>query len=195
MRADLWSKNDDDMLTSLYISHSAGQIAKRLGRSRASIKNRAAKLGLKKSCNPGRFSLGQTPWNAGSHYVAGGRSSETRFKTGHRPHTWNPIGHERVSKDGYLQRKLTDTGVTRRDYVFVHRLIWRWHDKTVPAGHALIFKDGNKRNFDINNLEVIPRAELMRRNSVHNYPKEIAQLVQLRGAINRKINARERNAA
>jgi hypothetical protein len=33
------------------------------------------------------------------------------------------------------------------------------------------------------------RAESMRRNSYHNYPKELAQLIQLRGALNRKINA------
>jgi hypothetical protein len=34
----------------------------------------------------------------------------------------------------------------------------------------------------------------MRRNSLHNQPREIRQLIQLRGALNRKINARSKNA-
>jgi hypothetical protein len=40
-------------------------------------------------------------------------------------------------------------------------------------------------------LELISRAENMRRNSYHTrYPKEVAQLIQLRGALNRQINKR-----
>jgi len=35
----------------------------------------------------------------------------------------------------------------------------------------------------------------MRRNSYHTrYPKEVAQLIQLKGALNRKINRRSRQA-
>ena len=40
-------------------------------------------------------------------------------------------------------------------------------------------------------LDCITRVENMRRNSYHNnYPKEVAQLIQLRGALNRKIKNR-----
>ena len=42
-------------------------------------------------------------------------------------------------------------------------------------------------------LELVSRAELMRRNSRHaRYPPEVNQLIQLKGALNRKINARSK---
>lgn len=85
---------------------------------------------------------------------------------------------------------LTDTGVTRRDFVCIHHIVWREAGREIPSGHALVFRDGNKRNFALNNLELVSRAELMRRNSVHNYGPEIARIHQLQGAITRQINKR-----
>ena len=42
---------------------------------------------------------------------------------------------------------------------------------------------------------LMTRAELMKRNSYHNrYPKEVARLVQLRGAVTRQINKRSNQA-
>ena len=46
-----------------------------------------------------------------------------------------------------LERKLTDTGVTRRDFVCIHHIIWREAGREIPPGHALVFKDGNKWKF------------------------------------------------
>lgn len=43
-------------------------------------------------------------------------------------------------------------------------------------------------------VELITRQELMKRNTLHRYPKPIAQLIQLRGALNRQINKRDRRA-
>lgn len=40
----------------------------------------------------------------------------------------------------------------------------------------------------LDRVECISLAENMRRNSYHNYPKEIALAIQLRGVLNRKIN-------
>ncbi|BBI51055.1 hypothetical protein HORIV_34760 [Vreelandella olivaria] len=58
----------------------------------------------------------------------------------------------------------------------------------------MIFRDGDKRNFAPANLELISRAELMRRNSYLNLPEPLPQIVQLRGALNRKINSRSKQA-
>lgn len=138
-----------------------------------------------------RFKPGQEPWNSGTHFASGGRSVETRFKPGNKPHTWRPIGTELISKEGYLERKVTDTGVTEHDYVPVHHLVWREAGREIPKGSVLVFRDGDKRNFAIDNLELVTRQELMRRNSIHNCGPEIAQLIQLRGAISRQINQRE----
>lgn len=190
-----WTAAEDAALRRLYAEHSTAATARMLGRTHAAIKNRVNALGLQKGHNSGRFLPGEAPWNKGTPFEAGGRSAETRFQKGNRPHTWNPIGHTRTRSDGYMERKVSDTGCTRRDYVLIHHLVWRMHGATVPRGHALVFKDGDRRNFDIHNLELVTRSELMRRNTIHNYPHEIAQLVQLRGVINRQIHRHQRKAA
>lgn len=207
-----WTEQELATVRAMYADTKTEKLAAMLGRTERAVYMAADKLGLKKSaaylaspeaCRLRRgahvgaatqFKPGHTTWNKGTNFTAGGRSAETRFKPGNKPHTWHPLGHERLSKEGYLQRKMADTGCTRKDYVPVHHLIWKAAGREIPAGHALTFRDGNKRNFALENLELVTRSELMRRNSYHNYPKEVAQAIQLRGALNRKINARSKNA-
>lgn len=189
-----WSAADDDALRRLYTELSASAVARHLGRTRSAVRNRITALGLRKDTNGGRFLPGQQPWNKGIRYTAGGKSAQTRFKKGNRPHTWHPIGHTRVTKDGYLQRKTADTGCTRRDYAHIHHLVWRMHGGAVPAGHALVFRDGDRLNLDINNLELITRAELMRRNTVHRLPPDLKQVVDLKRQLSRKLTYLERSS-
>lgn len=205
-----WTAEQIDTLRRLYPTHTGQQIADLLGLTLKKVYSKANTLGLNKPGDwiaersrrlmadpnhPGRrtwFAPGQAPHNKGKPFPAKGRSIDTQFKAGCVPHTWRPIGTDRVSKEGYLQRKVSDTGVTRRDYVAVHHLVWRMHGNALPVGHALVFRDGDKRNLDINNLELVHRAELMRRNSVHQLPKEAALAAQLVGCIRRQINRRTR---
>jgi hypothetical protein len=143
--------------------------------------------------NKTSFKPGHKPWNYGlKGFNAGGRNSETRFKKGNRPHQWKPIGHERITDEGYLQRKVADTGESRRDYVNVHWLLWIEHYGEIPPGMLIVFKDRNPKNIVIENLECISRSENLRRNSVHRLPKEVALATQLVGAINRKLNRYQR---
>lgn len=108
-----------------------------------------------KTGRTGRFEEGHKP--AANAKPKG--PNRTTFKKGHRPHTWRPIGTERVTGDGYRQRKITDTGNTVNDYVEVHRLVWEEHNGTIPDGYIVTFRDGNRLNCDINNLMLISRAE------------------------------------
>lgn len=213
MSRHTWTADEIATLRRLYPTHTGQQIADVLGLSLKKVYSKAHGLGLNKPGDwiaersrrlmedpnhPGRrtwFAAGHAPHNKGKPFPAKGRAVETQFKKGMVPHTWRPIGHERVSKEGYLQRKITDTGVTRRDFVAIHHLVWRLHGHTVPQGYALCFVDGDKRNFDINNLELVHRSELMRRNSVHRLPKEAALAYQLVGCIRRQINRRDRQEA
>lgn len=207
-----WTDEQDAELRRLYPNHTAEAIAAQIGRPLSSVRQRAHTLGLRKSRgwiaeqsrirtadpnHPGRntrFRSGRRTWNKGMKGLNLGGTA-TQFKPGHRPHTWRPIGTYRVSKDGYLQSKLADTGNTLRDYVFVHHLIWRMHGGRIPRGHALVFRDGDKANLDINNLELITRAELMARNTRHRLPPELNRVIALRAALNRRINNLERRAA
>lgn len=195
-----WMPDDDAKLRNLYNTMTDRQIGEALGRNKSAVKNRAHKLGLKKPAgfgNAGCFPKGATPWNKGVHYTAGGRSAETQFKPGVRQgvavRLYQPIGTERLSKDGYLQRKVNDDMPLQRRWRGVHILLWEAVNGPLPKGHALIFKDGNKRNITLDNIELITRADLMRRNSYHQYGKEIASVMQLRGAITRQINKQGKN--
>lgn len=194
-----WSPEDLETLAKLYPDTDNKTLAHMFRRTTFSIKNQANLQGLQKSeaymaTKPGCFKPGIVPWNTGIHYSAPG-SEHTRFKKGHVPPNWRPIGTERVTKDGYLERKLHDTGRMRHDWVPVSHIEWQKHNgRPVPEGHAVMFKDEDKRNFAPANLELISRADLMRRNSYLHLPPEIAQIVQLRGALTAKINRRSRQA-
>lgn len=122
----------------------------------------------------GQFPQKGQPWNKGVNYIPGGNSQRTQFKKGCKPHTWKPIGHIRTTPEGYQEIKKTDTGTTRHDYVSLHRLEWEKHHGPIPKGHVVIFKDGNKNNIHINNLECLTRAELskLNANGYTKMPKE-----------------------
>lgn len=200
-----WTEAEQATLRQHYADTRTAELAALLGRSERSVYLAANALGLKKSeaylkspagnyfiRNPRigqatAFKPGHATWNKGRHYQAGGRSRETQFKPGHQPHTWQPVGHERIGKGGYLQRKISDTGNTQADYALVHHLVWLAAGRSIPPGHALTFRDGDKRNFALDNLVLLTREALMQRNSYHHYPEAIARAIQLRGALNRKI--------
>lgn len=193
-----WTAAEDAILTELYRQFSAGEIAARMDRSRASIKGRLNVLGLKKPpghTNPGRFVSGQPSWNKGMKGLQIGGVA-TQFKPGHlggrAALIKQPIGAERISKDGYLQRKVNDDPVFHRRWRFVHVMLWEAAHGPVPAGHALAFKNGDKTDIRLDNLECISRRELMRRNTVHNYPPELVQVMRLKGAITKRIATRQK---
>jgi hypothetical protein len=144
---------------------------------------------------------GQEPWNKGTHFVAGGRSAETRFKPGSKPHTWVPVGSCRVAPDGVLEQKVNDLpGPNSVRWKPVARLVWEAEHGPIPAGYSVVFKRGRQTTdrelITLDALECLSRSELMARNSLHNYPKEIVGAVLLLGAMKRKIRERaEKEAA
>ncbi len=205
----LWSDDERALLRKLFPHFTSLAVAKTMGRTISSIEGQASKMGLYKTAehlqehggrwNPdhpksvaARFQKGLVPWNKGKHVVAGGRSAETRFKPGSKPGNWLPIGSERITKDGYLQRKLHDTGYPPRDWVSVHHIVWKGAGRDIPKGFRLAFKDGNKQNVVLDNLELVSIADLMQRNTIHNLPPELREVIRLRATIVRKINRHER---
>ena len=124
----------------------------------------------------GRFEKGHRPHNYGRKgWSAGGRSVETRFKAGKRGSKWVPIGSERVTKDGILQRKVSDTGYSPGDWKSVHSLVYEQHYGPIPDGHIVVFRDGERTNIEPDNLMLRSRAELLCLNR-HRYRKAPAEL-------------------
>lgn len=94
------------------------------------------------------------------HSTSTSNQIEPHSKKGNIPHNTKPIGTERISKEGYTEVKTTERG----RWEMKHNIIYKQHFGEIPPAHVVSFKDKNKQNFDITNLECISRAELARRN-------------------------------
>jgi hypothetical protein len=104
---------------------------------------------------------------------------------------WKPVGATRVNVEGFLEQKIKKQNGTRR-WKRVHVLLWEADNGPIPKGFIVTFKDGNKRNFDPLNLQLVSRAEIFMKNSGHSYGPEIEQLVRLRCLITRKIGKQDK---
>jgi len=214
-----WNAGETALLLACFAEKRTEDVAIALGRTPAQISRMAYKLGLKKS--PGylatmqaetnrkleaagersRFPKGNVPVNKGvkNPGVSPGRMAETQFRKGGRSRNWRTVGTVVTDTDGYLRVKIREqipgeaTGMGNcRVWPFLHRHTWEKANGPIPAGHALIFKDRDRRNTSLDNLELLSRADLMRRNTLHNLPPELVEVIQLRGVVNRAINRRQR---
>jgi hypothetical protein len=114
----------------------------------------------------GHFPTGNNPWNNNTKGVM--KPNSGSFQLGSIPANVNDFGHERTcKKDGYILIKVENgnpyTG-RRGRYIHKHRHVWQLHHGEIPEGKLVSFKDGNKLNFDIHNLELIDRGLLCRFN-------------------------------
>lgn len=213
-----WFPAEIEILRELYPHHTSSHVGQVLGRKPGSIWTKARELGIGKSqafldsAKSGRIQRGQqdprlkstqfkpdmVPWNKGIKGSTGlhPNSRATQFKKGRAPEesrNYLPIGSLRITKDGYLERKVTDDHpVPTRRWIAEHRLVWERAHGPIPKGHIVRFKTGMKTAIEaevtLERLECITRAENANRNSFRRFGPEMAQLYQLKGAIARQLN-------
>ena len=107
----------------------------------------------------GKFRKGQTPHNKGKKMPKEvyEKVKHTMFAKGNVPPNHRPVGSERISKDGYIEVKVAEPNKRR----LKQRVVYEEAKGEIPEGCPIIFLDGNKRNFDIDNLRCITRSELL----------------------------------
>lgn len=204
-----WTAVEDEVVRRDYPTTETKALAQRLRRSLRSVYARADTLGLAKTPEfmaeqrarlasvlvvagqSSRFCPGQVPHNKNRKGECAPGCEPTQFQSGHRPHNWRPVGSEFRRGDGYLYRKITDEGPAPYHCRAVHVLLWEEHHGPVPQGHAVVFRDGNTHRIEIDNLMLVDRAELMRRNSIHRYPPELKHAIRLTAKLKRVIQQRE----
>ena len=204
----IWSESEERTLIARYPDEPTQVLADEMGLSIYQVYAKARRLGLSKSeafwqstlsgrwdgtqgatC---RFSKGIVPWNKGLKGLpSSGRMAQTQFKAGNRPENWLPIGSLRTTSDGYQQKKITDTGYPPVDWKALHVLLWEEHHGPVPINLCVCFKDGNKAHIALNNLELLTRAERMRRNTIHQYPEELKSVIRAVSKLKRTIREAE----
>lgn len=202
-----WASHEDDVVRSQYAHTSTASIAALLGRTPSSVYQRAYVLGLHKSeeylsseasgranvmhSTATHFVKGQAPHNKGrkmSEYISPRGIENIRraqFKKGHKPHNTKWDYYERTTLDGYVEIR-----IAKDNFQLKHRWLWEQAHGPIPKGWVVVFKDGNRQNICLQNLELIPRTELMSRNSIVNYPPELRELIHLNSKLIKKIKAK-----
>ena len=210
-----WTADEIETVRINYADQPTYLIAALIGCKESAVYWMAHKLGLRKSeqylatpfsgrLRPGsnrgattQFKPGHISANKGLRRPgwAPGRMRETQFRKGEMhgraEALYQPIGAERISKDGYLERKINDDLPLQRRWRAVHLLAWEAANGPLPKGHCLTFRDGNRRNIALDNLDLITRAERMRRNTIHRYPPELKQTIRVAGKLRRAISRQE----
>ena len=121
-----------------------------------------------KTGRTGRFEKGCVPPNKGKSWdefmspEGQERSRATCFKPGNMPHNGHqPIGTERVNRDGYVEVKVaerkTDPRSAHDNWRPKHHLVYEESNGAVPEGCNVVFADRDRSNFDPGNLVAVPR--------------------------------------
>jgi len=168
-------------LTEMFNAHFSLNLG--LNQIKAYKKNHKLSSGL-----DGRFPPKHTPFNKGKKGIGGWEP--TQFKEGNRPWNYQPVGSQRINGDGYVDIKIADPNKWKGKHI----LTWEAANGPVPKGHAVIFGDGNKRNFELDNLILVSRKQLVRLNQ-HNLIQNDAELTRtgvIIADIYNKIGARKR---
>ena len=120
----------------------------------------------------GYFKKGSTPWNKGLKGYMG--ANKTSFKKGTIPPNQVPIGTESITKGGYIKVKVGEPN----KWKLKQRYIYEQHYGEIPNNYNVIFADGNKMNFDIDNLIAVSKSEMLilNNNNLRFEDKELTKV-------------------
>lgn len=198
---EIWTVEQKQYLTANYANKNTKEIAAALGFTVFQVYYKVKLLGLKKDRQfikeeskrtyvgstlqkKYQFPKGHKPYNTGTKGLV--KRNKGCFKKGNLPHNTLYDGAERVDSEGY-----TFVRLSKANWVLKQRLVYEKQHGAIPEGMVIIFKDGNKQNFDIANLEMITREENMQRNTIHRYPAELKKSIKVLKSINKIINEKQ----
>ena len=204
-----WTQEEIDTLTRMYPNHYAREIAGILGRGISSIYCKARTLGIESSrekIQSAGYEVSKSPASIARRFQNGSVSlnkgkkvspetyakmQPTMFKKGHTPVNHRDVGSERVNMYGYIEIKVAEPNRWR----LKHRVIWEQVNGAIPKGFNVQFKNHNRQDCRIENLYLISKAEQMAKENSFwaKYPKEIQEIIHLKGVVNRAIHKVEKN--
>lgn len=145
-----WTKELENFLKVNYNDHTYKEVSEMLNEkfniktTPSSIEHKVSRLGLRKSKEAMQKSFKKK------------RLSRFHFKKGQAPATKKPIGYETVRNDGFIWIKVAEPNVFEQK----HRYIYRYHYGKIPEGANIVFLNGNRHDFRIENLVAMSNAEL-----------------------------------
>jgi hypothetical protein len=196
----------DALIKELYLQLPLKNIADLIGRSDSYVSGRYKKLQLKvpdaikqEFIEYARIKKGNIPSNKGKKQIEYmspetiERTKATRFKKGNLPGNTLfdgavSIRHEhKYRKGGNITKYIR---ISKGKWKELQIYNWEKINGPVPKGFVLACKNGDRLNCEPSNWFLLSMADNVRRNSIHNYPKEIVDTIQLMGRMKRKINTK-----
>lgn len=172
MAVHKWSEEEIEFIREIYPYYENKEISKMVKDkfgfevSAGNLQNVRSKYKIPKKVipNSGCYRKGDVSWNKGK-----GMSDEVRekvkgtwFKKGQKAHNHRPIGSTRITVDDYTEIKIAEPN----KWALYHRHLYEVeHGVKLKKNEAVIFADGDKSNFDINNLVKVSRANLLYLNN------------------------------
>lgn len=121
-----------------------------------------------KTGRTGCFPKGHVPENKGKQQPYNANSARTQFqkggRTGRANQVYKPIGTERVTVDGYIERKIHNGLPMQSRWRAVPLLNWEALHGPLPKHHCLKCLSDNRANADPANWQLIHRALLQQLN-------------------------------
>lgn len=174
-----WTPEEIRIVIQLYPNTLTEKIATILGRSVRTVYQCASKYGLRKSAefmsdpqsgrllkgirrSPGsEFRKGQPSWNKGMKGLKFPGSEKTWFRKGHLPKNTMfdgaiKIRHNHKDRGDRPYRWIR---ISKAHWKQLHVHVWECAHGPVPAGHIVVFADGDTMNCDISNLRMISRKQ------------------------------------
>lgn len=202
-----WTIEEEEILKAVYATTSTKEVAEQLGRQPSKVYHKAFSMGLKKTPEfllatnrallarvqnkETRFKKGNVPATKGKKQTefmtveAIERTKATRFQKGMKPHNHVEVGHQTLTKGGYIVVKVAEPN----RFELLHRWIWKIWNGPIPKGCVIAFIDGNKQNCAIENMKLITHAENMANNTIQRYPEEVKDLIRLQTKLNKAIKS------
>lgn len=194
---------EDAFLIENHLFIPAKRMAKMLGRTEGTARQRMNLLGIKVPADVvERFrkeswiKAGTTPKNKGKklhEYVSPAaieRIKSSQFKKGNLPCNTLHDGAivTRRAKSGRYYKWIR---ISKANWKMLHVNIWEGANGPVPAGYIIVFANKDSADCRLENLELITLEENMRRNTIQNYPDDIKTSIRTVSKLKRKIKQHE----
>lgn len=99
---------------------------------------------------------------------------DSRFKEGQISPTHKPIGYEHTTTDGMTYIKVGEPSVWERKQLYLYKK----YKGVPPKGYDVVFADGDRTNFDLDNLILVSKQEklIMGKKGMFSKDGEITKL-------------------
>lgn len=199
-----FTPQEDGFLKANYLTIPAKRMAKMLGRTEGTARQRMKILGIRppehvieQFKRESYIKKGNVPPNKGKKIIdlygpeALEKMKATQFKKGELPHTTLYDGAITIRRDK-TGRRYKWIRISKANWQMLHVYNWQQTHGEVPPGHIVVFKNkANTMDCSVELLELISLEQNMLRNTIHNYPVEIKTAIRTVKKLKRKIHTHE----